>query len=1208
MVIYILAIALLSLGLMVNPLDGVEKLLERVGLKDLPRDPVAVDAIPDLGENQQILFTRWSGRSPRDIEDQISYPLTTQLLGLPGVQSVRSNSMFGFSSIYVIFNENIEFYWARSRILEKLSALPEGTLPEGVAPVLGPDATALGQIYWYTLEGRDPETDEVLGGWDLHELRTIQDWTLRYALQSVAGVAEVASIGGYVTEYQIDVDPDKLSAYGLSLTALAKAVREANRDVGARSLEINKTEYILRGVGQLEGINDLESVVVAERAGRPLRVSDLARVHLGPAGRRGALDVGGAEAVGAVVVARYGENPVEVIKAIKAKIAELQPSLPSRTLSDGRVSQLKIQPFYDRSQVVTETLGTLSEALAQQILITVIVILVLLGDLRSAGVISSILPLAVLGSFALMKASGVTANVMSLAGIAIAIGTMVDMGIVLTESLYERLHSAPPGGRRAAIIAGAAEVAPAIATSTATTLLSFLPVFGLTAAEGKLFHPLAFTKSYALLAALGISLLFLPTLAFLLLRGAEARRRVKLSDLLLFATAAASVWYELWVWATLIAVVSLARIFPRHPRLTKGIELLVIGAVLLYWLTQAWMPLGLGAGMFESFAFVGLASLSLLGIFWLFLQGYPYLLRWALAHKLLFSTLPLGLLIFGFTAWRGFDEIFGWLPKELRARPKIAQLAEALPGFESEFMPAFDEGQFLYMPTVMPHASIGQALDQLKRMDAAIQAIPEVEEAVGKLGRVESPLDPAPISMFETVVTYKPEWRERAGGKRVRQWRPHIKNSDDIWTEILKVTKQPGLTSAPKLMPINTRIVMLQSGMRAPIGIKLRGPDLVSLERAGLELERYLKQAPSVRAETVFAERVVGKPYLEIHLKRETIARYGLSVEDVQRVISLALGGVVLTTAIKGRERIDVRVRYERAARLSPEALERLIVTTSSGAQIPLRQLAELLYVKGPQAIKSEDTFLTSYVIFDKVEGISETEAVERVRARLEVAQQRGALKLPEGVSYSFAGSYQNQQRSAARLKTLIPIALLSIFLVLYLQFRAPSVSLIIYSGVLVAVSGGFLLIWLYQRPEFLNITPFGWDLRALFQIGPINLSVAVWVGFIALVGIATDDGVVMASYLQAQLKKAPKSVEGIRAATLEAGIRRVRPCLMTTATTILALLPVLTSTGRGADVMLPMAVPVVGGMAVELITLFVVPLLYSAREEARLWPIFQRR
>jgi Cu(I)/Ag(I) efflux system membrane protein CusA/SilA len=1213
-VVWVLLGVLLTAGLMVAPVNLTGDAL--------PRDPVPVDAIPDIGENQQIVFTRWPGRSPRDVEDQVSYPLTTALLGIPGVRTVRSFSMMGFSTIYVIFEEGVDFYWSRSRVLEKLSSLPAGLMPPDVAPALGPDATALGQVYWYTLEGRDPETGQVVGGWSLHELRSIQDWTVRYALQGVPGVSEVASVGGHVQEYQVDVDPEAMRAHGVSLEEIARAVGGSNMDVGARTVEINRVEYVVRGLGLLKDLEDLEQVVVASRDHVPIRVRDVARVGLGPAARRGALDKAGAEAVGGVVVARFGENPLEVIDRVKARIQEVSGGLPEKTLEDGRTSRVTVVPFYDRSTLIQETLGTLSTALWQQILITVIVVLLLLRRLRSSLLVSSILPMAVLTTFLAMKLAGVDANIMSLAGIAVAIGTMVDMGIVLTENMVARLEDPGTQSRSQALRAAAAEVAPAVLTSVATTVVGFLPVFALTASEGRLFRPLAYTKTFALLSSVLLALTVLPGLAHVLLwprvkalapgssRWAvvwrSALRLAHLRDwvlVVLGVSLAATV--HLWAGLFVVLVGVLRFVEPHLPeRLRQAPAWLESGlaVVAMIWLlTQSWMPLGLGESFGSNLLLVcGLVG-GLMAVFLLFLRGYERILAWALENKLLFLSGPVVLVLVGLTIWLGFGRVFGWLPDSVRLHPTAVQAAHAMPGLGREFMPPFDEGSYLYMPTTMPHASVGEALELLQTLDASIKTIPEVEDVVGKLGRVDSALDPAPVSMFETVVTYKPEWRVEADGTRVRQWRDHIKGPADIWREIARMARLPGLTSAPELMPINTRIVMLQTGMRAPMGLKVRGPDLETLERVGQELEGWLKQVPALRGETVFAERVVGKPYLEVEIDREAIGRFGLSVEQVQRTLQVGLGGVPLTRTIEGRQRYPVRVRYMREERDSVEALRRVPVMTPSGQPVPLEQLARLSYVRGPQVIKAEDTFLTSSVIFDKQPGVAEADAVERARAFLELKRASGELVLPEGVSYTFTGTYENQLRGEQRLKVLVPLALALIFVLLYLQFRRVSTTLMIYSGVAVSVSGGFLLLWLYQQPWFLDVEVMGHSARALFQVGPVNLSVAVWVGFIALVGIATDDGVVMATYLKQHFSDhEPTSIEEIRRHIRDAGKRRVRPCLMTTATTVLALLPVVTSQGRGADVMVPMALPSLGGMGVELMTLFVVPVLYGAREELR--------
>ena len=1193
-------------GLRVTPFDW--------DLGSYPRDPVPVDAIPDIGENQQIVFTEWPGRSPQDVEDQVTYPLTVSLLGLPGVRTIRSTSAFGFSTIYVIFEEDVEFYWSRSRLLEKLNSLASGTLPDGVQPALGPDATGLGQIFWYTLEGRD-ERGQPTGGWGLDELRSIQDWTVRYALMAAGGVSEVASVGGYVREYQVDVDPEAMRVNRVTLDEVFRAVQDSNLEVGARVIEINRAEYFLRGRGWIKGVEDIEQSVIKSEGGVPIRIIDVAHVTTGPALRRGALDKGGAESVGGVVVVRYGENPLEVIENVKAKIAEITPGLPRKTLADGRVSQVTVVPFYDRTGLIQETLGTLESAISLEILLTVLVVVIMVGHLRSSILIAALLPVAVLITFVLMKLLRVDANIVALSGIAIAIGTMVDMGIVLAENILQRLREAPREERPLAVVLRATnEVASAVLTAVVTTIISFLPVFSMIGAEGKLFSPLAYTKTFALAGSVIVALLVIPPFALVLF---PRRERGVIG------------------WFT--------RFGDREPRLRGRafflLNLLVVGVVAVA-IARYWEPLGPtreGANL----VFVLVCTLSVLLFFLLFYRFYEGFLRWCLEFKVAFLSLPVLLIGFGVTIWLGFDKTFQFVPNAVASvggDPEDVYSTtiwhngrEQFPGLGKEFMPSLDEGSFLYMPTTMPHASIGEALDVLVKLDRAIQSIPEVEMAVGKLGRVESALDPAPVSMIETVVNYAPEYvvdadgrrlrfkydenherfpRDRRGqlipdedGRPFRNWRPHIRSSDDIWDEIVSVAMLPGTTSAPRLQPIAARLVMLQSGMRAPMGVKVKGPDLESIEYVGLQIERLLKDVPSVEPAAVFADRVVGKPYLEIEVDRRTAARYGLSIRKVHDVIEIALGGRRITTTVEGRERYPVRVRYQRELRDSVEEIERVLVSTPDGAQIPLSQLATIEYVRGPQAIKTEDTFLTSYVLFDKRPGWAEVDVVEQCQAYLWEKYETGEFILPAGVPFpTFAGSYENQLRAAETLSIVLPAALFLIFLVLYLQFRAVSTTLMVFSGVFVAWSGGFILIWLYGKPWFMDFDFLGANMRELFQIGPLNLSVAVWVGFLALFGIATDDGVVIATYLgQSVDREQPTTVAGIREAVVIAGKRRARPCLMTTATTLLALLPVLTSSGRGADVMVPMAVPSVGGMAVALITMFVVPVLFSWVHERRL-------
>ena len=1229
LVVILFTVVLVLWGVAVAPFDWESDIL--------PRDPVPVDAIPDIGENQQIVFTEWMGRSPQDIEDQITYPLTTALLGLPEVKTIRSYSMFGFSSIYIIFKDDAEFYWTRSRILEKLNSLPSGTLPQGVSPQLGPDATALGQVYWYTLEGMSPE-GEPTGGWDLDELRSTQDWYVRYALQGVDGVAEVASIGGFVKEYQVDVDPDALRAYGIALHEVFDAVRGSNLDVGARTIEINAAEYVIRGLGFIENLDDLRKTVVTQRENVPITLAQIAEIEYGPALRRGALDKAGAEAVGGVVVTRYGENPLAVIKRVKAKIAEISPGLPKKTLEDGTVSQVEIIPFYDRTGLIYETLGTLEDAVRQQILVTIIVVVIMVLHLRSASLISGVLPLAVLFSFIGMKLFGIDANVVALSGIAIAIGTIVDMGVVLIENILKHLDDAPPDESRLEVVYRAcSEVASAVVTAVLTTVISFLPVFTMEAAEGKLFRPLAYTKTFALIGSIVVALTIIPPLAHWLIAGRYKSHlaRYGLWGIIALVGIFGVIflpWFPWWLGLLMFVAAAFHIASPKVPNtVQRGVLFtfnFVVAVLVAFWLAADWKPLGPEEHI-HNILFVLLTVGGLLGFFYLFIKFYAQMLSFLLRFKTVFIAFSGLIVVFGFTVWVGWNIVFGWLPEGIRSSKPYVTMAHAVPGLGKEFMPALDEGSYLLMPTTMPHASIGEVMDVLSKQDMAINAIPEVESAVGKLGRVESPLDPAPISMIETIITYKSEFitdedgriltfaydsasdefeRDASNelipdedGRPFRQWRDEIQSPDDIWDEIVQAAMIPGTTSAPKLQPIAARIVMLQSGMRAPMGLKVYGPDLATLETVALEIEGFLKQVPSINAESVLADRIVGKPYLEIDIDRDAIARYGIKIKMVQDVIEVAVGGKPITQTVEGRERYPVRVRYMRELRDTIESISGILVAAPDGTQIPLRELASINYVRGPQVIKSEDTFLVGYVIFDKRDGYAEVEVVEQAQEFLQRRIASGELSIPAGVSYKFTGSYENQVRAEKKLRVVLPIALFAIWLILYFQFKRISTTLLVFSGILFAWSGGFILIWLYGQPWFLDVNLFGHNLRELFQMGTINLSVAVWVGFLALFGIATDNGVIVCTYLQQIFtEKDPKTLDEIRSATVEAGDRRVRPAMMTSATTILALLPVLTSVGRGSDIMVPMAIPSFGGMLLAILTIFVVPVLYCGLAEIK--------
>ncbi len=1183
------------------------------GISQLPRDSVAVDAIPDIGENQQIIFTKWAGRSPQNVEDQVTYPLTTALLGIPKVKSIRSNSMFGFSSIYLIFEEDAEFYWSRSRILEKLNSLPTNTLPSDASPMLGPDATGLGQIFWYTLEGRDTENNPT-GGWDLHELRSIQDYYVRFGLNAAEGVSEVASIGGYVKEYQVDVDPDAMKANGINLNQVMSALKNSNLDAGAQTIEINLAEYFIRGLGYVESISDIEESVVLVNQNVPIRIRDIGKVNIGPATRRGAIDKSGAEAVGGVVVARYGANPLNVIQNVKEKIVEIEAGLPSKVLSDGTISQIKIIPFYDRTQLIQETLGTLQEGLTLEILITIIVVILMLLNFQSSLLIAGTLPISVLMCFIAMRYFGVDANIVALSGIAIAIGTMVDMGIVLVESMVKRLEEAPPEENKfTSIYEATTGVASAVLTAVATTVISFIPVFTMEAAEGKLFRPLAYTKTFALVASIIVAITILPPLAHSIFTSKKNKTsqnwRIWITNLLISLVGLIVLFYfkNTISGNVIIAIGSfglLSLLLKKHTseqiyywfNILKNI---IYAGIVIYFLTQIWMPLGVNKSLMSNFSFIAIIVILLLSFFQTMIYFYENILRFCLQFKFIFFVFPAFILFFGYQSFQQTEE---------------------------EFMPALNEGSFLLMPTSMPHSGMQENLKNLRMLDMAVTTIPEIENVVGKLGRVESPLDPAPISMYENIINYKSEYKTDKNGHRIRfktnkkneyvrnemeeliedkngryfrQWRDEIQSPDDIWDEIVKATRIPGVTSAPKLQPIETRLIMLQTGMRAPMGIKVKGTDLKTIESVGLLLENELKEVEGVKDATVFAERIVGKPYMELDIKRNIISRYGLTIVDVQNHIQAAIGGMKMSETVEGRERYAIRLRYPREMRDNPEVIKNILVSTPTGAQIPLGELIKINFVRGPQSIKSEDGFLVGYVLFDKENGYSEVEIVKNAKQLFSEKLENGSLKIPAGTSFAFAGNYEQQVRANKRLAIVIPIALALIFLILYLQFNSIFISMMVFTGVFIAFAGGFILLDWYADPAFLDFQFFGKNMRDLFQVQTINLSVAVWVGFLALFGIATDDGVLVATFLKDSFEKnKPNSIQEIRDAVIEGGKRRVRPAMMTTATTILALLPILTSTGRGSDIMLPMAIPSFGGMLFQVITMFTVPVLFSMWKE----------
>lgn len=1106
---------------------------------------VPIDAIPNIGENQVIVFTAWPGRSPKDVEDQITYPLSVALLAVPDAESVRGKSLFGYSFVQVTFKDTTDFYWARSRVAEQLGTA-EAMLPDGVVPTLGPDATGLGQVLYYTLESAD--------GMNLAELRSIQDFVIKYDLQSVPGVSEVASVGGHVRQYQIEIAPDKLRFHDVPLDQLVEAVRKSNVDVGAKTVESGGMEFIIRGRGFIgadqdtaKAIEDIETTVVRTRDGIPLRIRDLGHVQLGPEFRRGAIDLNGAEAVGGVVVMRFGENPREVIDRVKARIRQIEPSL----------SGVKIHIIYDRTSLINETIGVLTEALSQEVMITAVVILLFLLHLRASVVVAATLPIAVLLAFVAMRIFHIDANIMSLAGIAIAIGTMVDMGIIVSETIYDSLAdweaAGRPGGtsRRVEIINEAAgEVAPAVMTAVLTTVVSFLPVFMLTGRDYKLFAPLAWTKTFSLVAALIVAITLVPLLSRMFLSSSRMRLRPKL-----IVAIGVSILAGVLAW-------SIGRPLGTSLGISHG--LFVAGSSLVGGVATFWI---LGER---------LRPIDKNPVSWLILRLYEPILRFFLARKGLFLTLPAIIIFAGIGAWVGLPTVLkpaeiaaSYLGADLNEVPGYVEAKHAFRGLESDDWIALDEGSWFYMPTLYPAASFSQAMEVLQVQDALIKEIPEVQNVLGKIGRVESALDPAPAAMIETYVMLKPQ----------AQWRAGV-TMKSIWDEINAVATLPGVTPASPLQPIEGRVVMLQSGIKASMAIRIYGDSLDGLAAASLDVAEHLKGLPQVNGGTVNPDIVLGKPYVEFEVNRDTAARYGMSTAMVNQVIETALGGSNVTRTVEGRERYPIRVRYERNLRERLDELDRLPVVTQSGEVVPLSILATMTTTWGPGVINSEDARLVAHVSFSPSGMVGDLETVQAVEESLRRDQESGTLNLPTGYALKPVGSFQNQIEANQRLLWVIPLVIFVNLFIIYLQFRHIPITLTVFAGIPVAFAGGMICL----------------------AVNSIEINTAVWIGFIALFGIAVDDGVVMATYLdQVFTRKRLTGVEDIRNATVEAGLKRIRPCLMTTFTTIIALMPVILSTGRGSDVAKAMAWPVIGGMTVELLTLFVVPVIFAGFKEFKM-------
>lgn len=1123
-----------------------------------------VDAIPDIGEKQVIVYADWPGRDPKVVEDQVTFPLTVGLQGTPGVKSIRSMSGFGFSMVFVIFHDNVDYYWARSRVLERMNVAAQ-KLPKEVVPVLGPDATALGQIYWYTLEA---------DGADLAQLRSMQDWYVRYQLQSVEGVSEVATLGGFVKQYQIDIDPNKLRAHRVTLPEVYEAVRKSNIDVGAKVVEQNGLEFFIRGAGFVKSVADVENIVIRQEGGTPISVKNVATVQLGPDFRRGILDNAGKEAVGGVVLMRYGVNPLEVIRRVKERIKEIEPGLKI-VLADGTQSPVKIVPFYDRTDIIYETMGTLKEALIEEGIVVGLIVLIFLLHVRSSLAILPTLPLSVLISFIVMYYLGIDGNIMSLAGIAIAIGDIADMGIIMTENIYRRLGKEPDRPYFDVVQDAAKEVGGAMFAAVSNTIISFIPVFALTGAEGKMFKPLAFTKTFAIAGSMIIAITLVPVIAYYTLKPIRWSRKRSL----------------------LMAI-------------GAGLSAMVATFSILHWglgtdsLWSGW-PTAIGVGIMIAAGVYRVGREQILDVEQnAIARGINAIFRpalvWTLNHKKAFLAIPTALVLLGLLVWLGFAKIaypveaglkaFGADPTQTSA---WTEMKRAFPGIGREFMPPLDEGSLLYMPSLLPSASLSQGREVIAMQNKAIRSVPEVESVVGKVGRSESALDPAPTSMIETIIILKPEsqWR------KVHQERWHsgigwLRWCNTIWPEERTITKDELMkelqekTALPGvlptwLQPIQTRIVMLQTGFRAMMGVKIYGADVKEIERIGLQMEKILHKVPG--ATDVVADRIIGRPYIQYDIDRVAIARYGVKIQDVQDIIEIAIGGENLTTTVEGRERYPIRVRYPRELRERFEDLERILVPTSSGAQVPIGMLAKISYVIGPQELKSENGLLVGYVTMntrdrDEVSVVEDAEAsLQAEKARSDVLIKAGkheeaTLVVPPGYYWKWSGQFENQQRATERLSWMVPLVLFSMFIMIYMGLRKWWLAFIVFLGILVSASGGFALLVFYGA----------------------NLSVAVWVGFIALFGVADDCSVVLLSFLEDKFKeKTPRSIAETREMVIESALARVRPLLMTTATTVIGLFPIFLTSGRGSDVMQPMAIPSVGGMAVQLITFLLIPCLY---------------
>ncbi len=1020
-----------------------------------------VDAIPDLSENQVIVFADWTGRSPQEIEDQVTYPLSVNLQGLAGVKTVRANSMFGFSLITIIFDDSIDNYFARQRVLERLNYLG-GILPQGVEAKLGPDATGLGWVYQYYL-AVDPEQSPN-GGYDLGELRSVQDWFVRYQLNAVQGVAEVGSVGGFVKQYQIEVDSQKMRALGVSLNMVMEAVGRSNLNVGGKTIEESGMEFVVRGVGLVKSVADLEKIVLMEKEGTPIYLKDMARIELGGDFRRGVLDVDGKEVVGGTVVMRTGENAHEVIKRIKAKIAQISPSLPPG---------VTIKPFYDRSELIDRTIETLKHALTEEIILVTLAHIIFLFHFRSILIVTFPLPVSILISFILMKQFGITSNIMSLSGIAIAIGVLVDAAIVLTENVIRHAEDAEKakGSRLTSaetfdvVLTASTQVGRPIFFAMAIIILAFVPVFSLTGQEGRLFHPLAFTKTFAMIGSTLLAVTIVPVLCTWLVRG------------------------------------------PFHSE-DRNIVMRVL------------------------------------------LRLYDPTLGFALRRRKTILAFALLLLAAAILVAFGLPERFN------RALAGVPPLQRLTAGIGKEFMPPLNEGSLLFMPTFVPAAALSEVKRAMAWQDRVIKETPEVLSAAGKLGRAETATDPAPTEMIETTIMLKPE----------REWRPGMTKAKLVNELMEKMRLVPGAVPG-FLQPIENRVLMISTGIRAQLGVKILGDDLDALQKKAFEVERIVRQVQG--AAGVAPSRVQGKPFLEIEVNREAMARYGLQAQDVLDTVEAGLGGKNVTTTIEGRARYPIQVRLERSEREDLTKLKDVLVSSPNGRVIPLGQVATIKRVEGPSEIASENGRLRVFVqsnVQDRDLGGFVEEVKERIGKEI-------LPSLPKGMTIEYSGEFENQIRAARTLRLIVPSVLFIIFLLLYIVYHNAKEAAHVILAVPFALSGGVFLQYLMG----------------------FNFSVAVWVGYIALFGTAIQTGVVMVVYLEEAVEKkrrergAAYNYADLITAVKEGARLRLRPKVMTVATIVASLLPIMWSTRTGAEIMKPLATPVIGGMVSSLLHILIV-------------------